>query len=621
MKAETLQVHWHETRPIYSAHFEPSGKGRLATAGGDNIVRVWKLERKDDGSHVVNYLSTLAKHTQAVNVVRFSPRGNQIASAGDDGNVLIWVPSETREHVLGETSADLEDEKENWRVKHMCRSTGSEIYDLAWSPDGVFIITGSMDNIARIYDARDGNVVRQIADHQHYVQGVAWDPLNEFIATQSSDRSVHIYALKNADGQFSLSHYNRSMKIELPSRRISNGSPVPPDFMKPPVSATSALSESIASPVPSTPGTPTSMQPPMTHSRRSSFSNSPAFRRSASPSPAFPLPAVKPMSPRMTEPRTVPLYYNEALASFFRRLTFAPDGSLLFTPAGKLKRTSTADAKDLTNEKTDDIINTVFIYSRAGLKKPPIAHLPGHKKPAIAIKCSPIYYKLHKAEVATTRLTMDTSLASQPTMGLPESDFEAKSKDLPPAFVLPYRMVYAVATQDAVVIYDTQQHSPLYILSNLHYATFTDLSWTPDGRTLLMTSNDGFCSVVSFDAEELGEIHPGPSLPPPVIIGKHGPQSPKLARACSPARSNSTSSVATLSSFGIIPGNMPPAAMSSAIGSTSPPMSHSNMLQAPEMVLGKRDAETPSSSENGSAVKKRRLTPTLVSELNENQNQ
>lgn len=38
----------------------------------------------------------------------------------------------------------------------MCRSIGSEIYDLAWSPDGIFFITGSMDNIARIYNAQTG---------------------------------------------------------------------------------------------------------------------------------------------------------------------------------------------------------------------------------------------------------------------------------------------------------------------------------------------------------------------------------------------------------------------------------------------------------------------------------
>lgn len=79
-----------------------------------------------------------------------------MASAGDDGNVLLWVPSELQTQPgLGE---DRSDDKETWRVKHMCRSSGAEIYDLAWSPDGVFIITGSMDNIARIYNAQTGRL-------------------------------------------------------------------------------------------------------------------------------------------------------------------------------------------------------------------------------------------------------------------------------------------------------------------------------------------------------------------------------------------------------------------------------------------------------------------------------
>jgi hypothetical protein len=41
MKAAPLLVAWHdENAPIYSAHFEPHNKGRLATAGGDGNVRV-----------------------------------------------------------------------------------------------------------------------------------------------------------------------------------------------------------------------------------------------------------------------------------------------------------------------------------------------------------------------------------------------------------------------------------------------------------------------------------------------------------------------------------------------------------------------------------------------------
>lgn len=226
-----------------------------------------------------------------------------------------------------------------------------------------------------------GQCIRNIGEHSHYVQGVAWDPLGEYIATQSSDRSVHIWALKTRDGQFTLSQYNRSTRIELPARRIS-GSPAPGDL--PTVSTstrTTQTHEPVApSPTPSTPGTPTSISlpmnpPPFSSSRRSSFSGSPAqssisaFRRSASPSPALPLPAVKPSSsPKpQTGPKSMYLYHNEALLSFFRRLSFSTDGSLLLAPAGQYKA-GMSNGHEFTT-KGDEPQNTVFVYTRAGLNK------------------------------------------------------------------------------------------------------------------------------------------------------------------------------------------------------------------------------------------------------------
>ncbi|KAF2088803.1 WD40 repeat-like protein [Saccharata proteae CBS 121410] len=555
MKAAPLLVSWHdENAAIYSAHFEPHGKGRLATAGGDNNVRLWKIEGAGEDRKVV-YLSTLQKHTQAVNVVRWSPRGELLGSAGDDGNVLLWVPSETQSHgVFGQEG--LED-KETWRVKHMTRSLGSEIYDLAWSPDGQFFITGSMDNVARIYNSQTGQIVRQIAEHSHYVQGVAWDPLNEFVATQSSDRSVHIYTLKTKDGQFSLAQHSKVTKMDLPARRISSNSPAPPDF------STRASFVADSSPAPSAPGTPTSLAlpmnpPPTSHSRRSSFGSSPSMRRSVSPAPSsMPLPAVMPStSPNIHAAglgvRNANIYANETLTSFFRRLTFAPDGSLLFTPAGQYK-TSHPSISDAA-KSADDIINTVYIYTRAGLNKPPIAYLPGHKKPSVAVRCSPVYYTLRQGQAPppSKQITIDTSSAEEEIPSLPEPVVPSKAPTSnsnmdpppsagapspspsaaaasprpesesgtsapssvpagpPPAFSLPYRIVYAVATQDAVHVYDTQQQKPLCIVSNLHFATFTDLAWSSDGLTLLMTSSDGFCSCLTFAPGELGQTHPGP---------------------------------------------------------------------------------------------------------------
>ena len=97
---------------------------------------------------------SLLRPTTTDTIPLTSYTGETLASAGDDGNVILWVPSELAPSNFG---ADAQDDKESWRAKHMCRSSGAEIYDLAWSPDGVHFIIGSMDNIARIYNANSGS--------------------------------------------------------------------------------------------------------------------------------------------------------------------------------------------------------------------------------------------------------------------------------------------------------------------------------------------------------------------------------------------------------------------------------------------------------------------------------
>jgi chromatin assembly factor 1 subunit B len=60
-------------------------------------------------------------------------------------------------------------------------------------------------------------------------------------------------------------------------------------------------------------------------------------------------------------------------------------------------------------------------------------------------------------------------------------------------------MLFAVATMDAIAIHDTQQAGPICLLTKLHYDEFTDMSWSPDGQCLMLSSRDGYCTIVVFD--------------------------------------------------------------------------------------------------------------------------
>ncbi|QPG76618.1 hypothetical protein FOA43_004010 [Brettanomyces nanus] len=411
--AKTFTLHWHNNSlPVYSVDFQPNRNGkmssRFATGGGDNNVRIWRLCCEQNGSESVEYLSTLSEHTQAVNCVRFSPTGEYLASASDDGTVKIWKLSDKIIRKFGNDDYDM---KESWYVKTVCTtSPRMEIYDICWSPDSRFICCGSMNQVVVIFDATIGSIM-WIANHSHYVQGVSWDPRNEYICSQSADRSVQVYKVPGdldksspdiTNGETSaaikpverLITVSRIRKAELASERIISTQQISVD----------------------------------------------------SPPDAYKL---------------TTLYHNDTLQSFFRRLTFSPDGLLLLSTSGIYKTASSPE------------LNTVYIHTRSGLDQPPVAHIPGFKKPSIAIKFSPVIYNL-----------------------LPGEDS---------CFKLPYRMVFAVATQDSVVIFDTQRLKPLGIAANIHYAAITDISWCSNGQVLLTSSTDGFVSRISLDESLLGK--------------------------------------------------------------------------------------------------------------------
>lgn len=438
MDVKVLAVHWHnENLPVYSVHFQPNRQGvaseRLVTGGGDNNVRIWRVSYsqapgEEDAGPQIDYLCTLSKHTGAINVVRFDPQGRVLATAGDDGIVFFWTLGNAGS--AREFGADPDDEvKESWVLRHASKSGSAEIYDLAWSPDSKYVITGSTDNIARIYEAHTGLQVAQIAEHNHIIQGVCWDPCSRYVATQSADRSVHIYAL-GLDEHPKPTIYHKISRTELPARPSA------------PVSDDS-------------------------------------------------LPAVRAQPARLNFGllKSSMLYHSENYEAFFRRLAFSPDGNFLLTPAGIFKNHQ--GPGDGSGPPKEELVNTVYIYSRGGLNRAPLAHLPGFKKPAVAVSFSPVYYALDTGSAGSADSANSTDTANSTV------------------FKLPYKMVYAVLTQDSVVIFDTQHEQCLGTVSNIHFSTLTDLAWNCDGSSIIVSSYDGFCSSIRFADGELGQKLPG----------------------------------------------------------------------------------------------------------------
>lgn len=54
---------------------------------------------------------------------------------------------------------------------------------------------------------------------------------------------------------------------------------------------------------------------------------------------------------------------------------------------------------------------------------------------------------------------------------------ESSQKSSAALLNLPYRLVFAVASEDSVLFYDTEQSFPFGYVSNIHYHTLSDISW------------------------------------------------------------------------------------------------------------------------------------------------
>ena len=302
------------------------------------------------------------------------------------GFLILWKQSETAplqfNKAFGDDSEDDEDtdRKEFWSVAHQFRAMdGEDVYDLAWSPDGKYLILGLTDNTAQIWDTQSAKCVKVLKDHQHFVQGVAWDPLDQFLVTQSSDRSAKVWVMRNGSkgvNYYSLAKYSKIIPEET-SENVNN----------------------------------------------TSYS----------------------------------IFHDETLVSFFRRPSFSPDGSLLCLPTGQ--RTP------LTPKTTP---HGIYLNMRNNLHKTPTAFIGGLEKAAIAIRFNPRLFPL----------------------------IQDGGEPVAP---LSYRMIFAIVTQNSVYIFDTQNKAPLFVFSNLHYASLTDVAWSCDGAKLVASSVDGFCTVAEFE--------------------------------------------------------------------------------------------------------------------------
>jgi WD40 repeat protein len=177
------------------------------------MAYVWNIgEIEDMGKQVF----ALRGHHDEVLRAAFSPKGDEIITASQDGTARLWTLNFGTElsgrgqlgcrrepivispdHKLVLTIRDAEvlrhDNHENRDLPPL-RGHGATVESVVFSSDGTQIVTaGGVDNTARIWDARTGNLLKILAGHEAWVLYAEFNQTGDLVVTASGDGTARVW--------------------------------------------------------------------------------------------------------------------------------------------------------------------------------------------------------------------------------------------------------------------------------------------------------------------------------------------------------------------------------------------------------------------------------------------
>jgi len=124
----------------------------------------------------------LTAHTDILSSLAFSPNGQQLASTGNDGTLIIW---------------DLA----TGRIQTKVQVTECVVNSVAFSNSGKYVITTAgdyvfskkKDHTAKVWDAESGRLLHTLDGHEASVFYALYSPHDKYIVTASEDNTIKIW--------------------------------------------------------------------------------------------------------------------------------------------------------------------------------------------------------------------------------------------------------------------------------------------------------------------------------------------------------------------------------------------------------------------------------------------
>ncbi|WP_224245438.1 patatin-like phospholipase family protein [Hyalangium gracile] len=206
----------------YGVQFSPRSERLLGTGPNDKKLSVWSVQ--PDGSWTPT--STLS-HSASVRCAAWSPDGNRVASGAADGSVSLWeglgrgeVPRKVLATELGSVSqvawhrggdriavATEQGARVFTRAGllcFVCDGHRGPVIEVAWSPDGRWLMTTGEDGAARIWEANTGRFMMILRMSGSLIAGARWHPDSKRVATWDQDTRCVVWQALTGELEMSL---------------------------------------------------------------------------------------------------------------------------------------------------------------------------------------------------------------------------------------------------------------------------------------------------------------------------------------------------------------------------------------------------------------------------------
>jgi hypothetical protein len=197
----------------------------LATAGSDGAIRIWDLRSRIRLQTLRTPLHRRTGHDALALSLAFSPDGGLLASGHVDGGVHLWHMASGEEYPVklrhdahvaavafspdGRTlaSGGMDSTLKLWDVLGACNGDPrremhrqpSGVTAVCYAAGGSLIVTGHVNRILRVLDARSGRLAATLRGPEAVVTLVCLAPDGRHLAVASQDRTIRVFDVETRE--------------------------------------------------------------------------------------------------------------------------------------------------------------------------------------------------------------------------------------------------------------------------------------------------------------------------------------------------------------------------------------------------------------------------------------